>query len=88
MARLCAVASFAPGVSCKRPVRLRRVCAGPGAGGAGAVGAVPVPRGAAMHTSLPSERTGIIGTSWYIAPEIVDGWASYDEKARLTLAQP
>ncbi len=52
------------------------------------MGAVPVPRGAAMHTSLPSERTGIIGTSWYIAPEIVDGWASYDEKARLTLAQP
>jgi len=32
-------------------------------------------------SDLPlSERTGIIGTSFYIAPEILEGWASYDEK--------
>lgn len=30
----------------------------------------------------PSERTGLCGTSWYMAPEIANGWARYDEKVR------
>ena len=27
-----------------------------------------------------SENTGVIGTSYYISPEIVQGWASYDDR--------
>jgi translation initiation factor 2-alpha kinase 4 len=29
-----------------------------------------------------SETTGVCGTSYYISPEIANGWASYDEKVR------
>lgn len=32
---------------------------------------------------MPSEKTGLVGTSWYISPEIANGWASYDEKVDL-----
>jgi serine/threonine protein kinase len=35
---------------------------------------------AASGTVGVSERTGVCGTSWYISPEIANGWASYDEK--------
>ncbi|KAF5838606.1 kinase-like domain-containing protein, partial [Dunaliella salina] len=38
---------------------------------------------APQHSSLLSEQTGVIGTSFYIAPEIQEGWASYDEKVDL-----
>lgn len=38
--------------------------------------------GGASHVA-PSETTGLVGTSWYIAPEILGGWASYDAKARV-----
>lgn len=53
---------------------------GAGAGGAllGAAAAA-----AASGTAGPSERTGVCGTSWYISPEIANGWASYDEKVGL-----
>ena len=37
--------------------------------------------GGASHVA-PSETTGLVGTSWYIAPEILGGWASYDAKVR------
>ena len=33
-----------------------------------------------------SELTGIIGTSYYISPEIANGWASYDDKVWTVLA--
>ena len=46
--------------------------AGVGASGAGATGGLGV----------TSEATGVCGTSWYISPEIANGWASYDEKVR------
>ncbi|KAJ9528211.1 hypothetical protein QJQ45_014190, partial [Haematococcus lacustris] len=46
-------------------------------------GEVAVVGVAASGVAMPgSEVTGVIGTSWYIAPEIVDGWA-YDEKVDL-----
>ncbi|KAI8469455.1 MAG: hypothetical protein J3K34DRAFT_459347 [Monoraphidium minutum] len=57
--------------------------AGPGAGGAllGAAAAAAAAAAASGTLGL-SERTGVCGTSWYISPEIANGWASYDEKAR------
>ena len=30
--------------------------------------------------SASGEASGVLGTSYYISPEIADGWASYDEK--------
>eukprot|EP00955_Chlamydomonas_euryale_P113661 366229-Chlamydomonas_euryale.AAC.14 len=39
---------------------------------------------AAVSTAPPgSEATGVCGTSFYISPEISNGWASYDEKVDL-----
>lgn len=39
---------------------------------------------AGVSTAPPaSDTTGVCGTSYYISPEIVNGWASYDEKVDL-----
>lgn len=52
---------------------------GPGAAaGVGADAMPPVVSGPAQPPG--SERTGVCGTSYYISPEIANGWASYDEK--------
>ncbi|KIZ01806.1 putative serine/threonine-protein kinase GCN2 [Monoraphidium neglectum] len=53
-----------------------------GAGGGDLLGAAAA-AAAASGTAGPSERTGVCGTSWYISPEIANGWASYDEKVDL-----
>ena len=29
---------------------------------------------------MPSEVTGRVGTSFYMSPEVADGWARYDAK--------
>ncbi|KAF8070961.1 GCN2 [Scenedesmus sp. PABB004] len=52
----------------------------PKAGG-GAAGRAPGSLGPrALSAGAPSDVTGVCGTGWYIAPEIAQGWASYDEK--------
>ena len=41
-----------------------------------------LPAAPQQHHSMPagSEHTGVCGTSFYISPEISNGWASYDAK--------
>jgi hypothetical protein len=38
--------------------------------------------GNGLGNTMHSERTGVIGTGYYISPEIANGWATYDHKAR------
>ena len=33
--------------------------------------------------SLPGESSGVLGTSFYISPEIANGWPQYDNKVDL-----
>ena len=46
----------------------------PGGGGGG---------GGLGGSALLSDTTGLVGTSYYISPEIREGWASYDAKVDL-----
>ena len=34
-------------------------------------------------TALPTEASGVLGTSFYISPEIANGWPQYDAKVDL-----
>ncbi|KAK9811583.1 hypothetical protein WJX72_006503 [[Myrmecia] bisecta] len=56
---------------------------GPHPGDGSPPGDGPPSAAAAPHASLPSEVTGVCGTSFYISPEIANGWARYDEKVDL-----
>ena len=51
------------------------------AGGVTAAGVTSVEYGERSSAMPPgSEHTGVCGTSFYISPEISNGWASYDAK--------
>lgn len=37
----------------------------------------------AVLPSMTPEQTGVVGTSFYISPEINEGWPQHDEKVKI-----